>query len=131
MKKTTKDDEGRLRVEPLSVTKVAIGLLGLLLSAVAWVLRRTWKKYREEREMLLELYAFNFGADELDMNLEDESVKERLESRERCLQKVAEGQHRIVENQERIVDRLEKDVELRDLPADQDRDRYRDQRGPR
>lgn len=78
--------------------------------------------------MLLELYAFNFGSDQIDMSLEDDSVEERLERGNERFERLVKGQRRIYENQEKIVDRLDHDVELRELPSKHDQDRYRDER---
>ena len=115
-------------MEALSFTKVVIAVLGILLSGVAWLLRRTWKRFREEREMLLELYAYNFGAEEVDMSLDDSSVQERLERGNERFDMLVEGQRRIYRNQEKIVGSLNDDVDVREPPAERDRDRYRDER---
>jgi len=131
MKKTTEKDETTprgVRMGAISFTKVVIAGLGLLLSGAAWLFRRTWTRYREERKMLLELYAFNFGSDQIDMSLEDDSVEERLERGNERFERLVKGQRRIYENQEKIVDRLDHDVELRELPSKHDQDRYRDER---
>jgi hypothetical protein len=134
MRKTTDEKRERretyrgVRVEAISFTKVAVGLLGLLLSGAAWLLRRTVKRFREEREMLLELYAYNFGAEELGMALDDDSVEERLERGNERFDMLVEGQRRIYRNQEKLAESLSEDVEMEELSAEHDRDRYRDER---
>ena len=131
MKETTEKEEKTprgVRVEAGSFTKIVVAVLGILLSGAAWLLRRTWKRFREEREMLLELYAYNFGAEEVDMSLDDSSVQERLERGNERFDMLVEGQRRIYRNQEKIVESLNDDVDVREPPAERDRDRYRDER---
>lgn len=78
--------------------------------------------------MLLELYAYNFGAEELDMSLDDSSVEEQLNRGTERYETLVEGQHRIFRNQEKIVEALNEDVEVREPPTKHDRGRYRDER---
>jgi hypothetical protein len=119
--------------EAVAATLIAIfGFLG-------WVFRRAWGRVHKELKMLREVYAFAFGAEEVGMSLEDDSVEERLARGAARFDYVAESQERLERDQQKIYDRQEEiavalgvddevgDVALEGLP-DWEPGRYRNER---
>jgi hypothetical protein len=111
-------------------------ILVAFLAALAWLARRAWLRIREERRMLMEAYAYIFGAEELGYDLADESAEERLRrGKERfswfqdALAVVVENQQEIRNKQRELAEGREEDIDVppvRDLP-DWEEDRYRDE----
>ena len=97
-----------------------VAALIFILSGMLWIFRRTWQKIREERKMMREAYAYLFGADELGLRLDDESVEERLDRDGAKHDWLVESLELIREDQRRIAESLREDdaepPEVRDLP---------------
>lgn len=82
-------------------------LFGSLLTAVGLLVRRGWKRIQKERQMMLEAVAFVFGADEIGLNLEDESVEDRLQRGDRRFQAIMLTLKNIAETQENLIRKLD------------------------
>jgi len=94
--------------EKMSAVTAFIGaLVAAVLAALGWIVRRIFKRIQKERRMLYELYGFVFGAEEIDLSLDDDPVEDQL----------ARGSDRfdtILDNQCEIADAMNEDVELDD-----------------
>lgn len=106
--------------DKMSVITTAFGvLLAAVIAAVGWIARKAWKRIQKEREMLYELYGFVFGAEEIDMNMDDDPVEDKLdrgtrrfEDQAETLDRYGEKLDRLDENVCRIADALDDDIEL-------------------
>ena len=92
-----------------------VAALTFILGGVLWLARRIWMRMRKELKMLREVYAFAFGAEELDMSLADDSVEERLQRGSRRFEAIVENQERLAETQEEILMRMDIDEEAPEI----------------
>lgn len=92
-----------------------VAALTFILGGILWIARRVWLRMRKELKMLREVYAFAFGAEELDMSLADDSVAERLERGQVRFDIIVENQERLAETQEKILMRMDIDEEPPDI----------------
>jgi len=86
-----------------------VAALTFILGSVLWLARRIWVRMRKELKMLREVYAFAFGAEELDMSLADDSVEDRLKRGSKRFEVIVENQERLAETQEEILLHLDVD----------------------
>ena len=90
-----------------AVTAFAGALAAAILAAVGWVARRIFKRVQKERRMLYELYGFVFGAEEIDLSLDDDPVEDQLE-------RGSDRFDTILDNQREIAEAMDEDVDLDD-----------------
>jgi len=103
--------------ESTSALEAAAVSVSAVLSGVGWYAKQKWEAWKEKRErekqMLRDVYGRVFGTDELEEfdQVENTSVEDHLEARDRRFDNVEEEICAIRETQDRIAEELGIEVE--------------------